>query len=140
MNKWLSHEIPPLDLPCKQWPGFIDRDGYGRLGRRIASRMVWEKVNGPIAKGLTIDHMCKTRSCIELTHLQLLTQGENSLRGSSPPALEARQTHCRNGHPFSGENLKIWRGRRACVICNRAKARRNSKAYLERKRAARLAS
>ncbi len=38
---------------------------------------------------------------------------------------KAYQTHCKNGHPLSGDNLRIERnGARRCVTCARAAARR----------------
>lgn len=47
---------------------------------------------------------------------------------------KAYQTHCKNGHPLSGDNLRLERnGARRCVACTRAAARR----YAAKKRALR---
>ncbi|QDP60582.1 MAG: hypothetical protein Unbinned767contig1000_7 [Prokaryotic dsDNA virus sp.] len=35
------------------------------------------------------------------------------------------KTHCKWGHPLEGENLRIEAGRRVCVICKKARARRS---------------
>jgi hypothetical protein len=31
------------------------------------------------------------------------------------------RTHCKHGHPLSGDNLKLYRGERLCVTCVRAR-------------------
>jgi hypothetical protein len=42
------------------------------------------------------------------------------MRGTSPTAAYAARTHCRNGHPLSGDNLYTTpQGARECRICNR---------------------
>lgn len=35
---------------------------------------------GPIAKNLTLDHICKNRSCVNPNHLEPVSQSENSRR------------------------------------------------------------
>jgi hypothetical protein len=44
-----------------------------------AHRLAWELENGPIGD-LTIDHLCRNTSCIELSHLEVVTLEENSRR------------------------------------------------------------
>jgi hypothetical protein len=45
----------------------------------------------------------------------------NVLRGYGATAKHARQTHCLNGHPLSGENLYLEpNGGRKCRICRHA--------------------
>ena len=39
------------------------------------------------------------------------------MRGESPPAANARKTHCKRGHPLSGENLLIQAEQRKCRTC-----------------------
>ena len=59
-------------------------NGYGRLrvnGKNsMAHRWAWEKVNGPIPDGLTIDHLCFNRACIEPAHMRIVTRAVNGAR------------------------------------------------------------
>lgn len=73
------------DAPCVPWDGELDRDGYGRSGNgrthsQQAHRYVWEETVGDIPEGMTLDHVCKRRDCVQLAHLELVTQSENSKR------------------------------------------------------------
>jgi len=40
----------------------------------------------------------------------------------------AARTHCRNGHPYAGENLRVRSGQRICLACARAKWTRDNRA------------
>lgn len=95
--------------------------GYGRLGGVSVHRFVYEHYHGTIPAGLVCDHLCRVRSCCNPDHIEPVTQGKNVLRGVSPAAENARKTHCINGHPFSGANLKVrtikGRRRRSCRHC-----------------------
>lgn len=83
-------------------------------------RLSWELLNGPIPNGLVIDHLCRNRACVRPSHMEVVTQEVNKARGVSPPARNAKKTHCLNGHPLSGDNLMSWgkaRGHRYCRTC-----------------------
>lgn len=109
---------------CIEWEGHIDKDGYGRLNNRtLAHRKAWEDANGPIPKGLVIDHLCRNRRCHNVNHLEVVTTKENVLRGVGPTAQNARKTHCYRGHPFTPENTAKTATGRGCIICRRAKWR-----------------
>ncbi len=86
---------------------------------------------------MTIDHVaakgCTSRLCFNPEHLELVTQRENTLRGTSWAAKNAAKTYCSNGHELSGDNITpshIERGWRTCLICSRARNRvSNAKRY-----------
>lgn len=70
------------DPGCLIWTGGTDRDGYGQLGvngRTVkAHRYAWERERGPIPDGMTIDHTCWERSCVNPEHLRLATRADNN--------------------------------------------------------------
>lgn len=114
---------------CWLWFGCRMRSGYGKLGRKgktlLAHRYSYELLKGVIPKGLTIDHLCRVRNCVNPDHLEAVTIGVNTLRGSSVSALAARKTHCPSGHEYSGASLRITKeGHRKCLICTRLRDRK----------------
>lgn len=117
---------------CWTWTGSIAGNGYG--GIRVAGvwtrahRVAYEMFVGPIPPGLVIDHLCRNRRCVRPDHLEPVTFRENILRGSAPSAVHARKTECPRGHPYAGDNLRVVKGRRACVACQAIRnAARSSK-------------
>lgn len=125
------------DTPCRVFTGSLSTGGYGVMTIKrqfhYVHRFVWEQANGPIPKGLHIDHLCHPgdgscpggdtcphRACAEVTHLAVKSCRENGLRGVGPAAQAARRTHCIHGHPFAGANLYIRpNGVRECRTCMR---------------------
>lgn len=67
---------------CLIWTGAKASDGYGHLqvnGRTTqVHRYAWECENGPIPDGMVIDHICHNRTCVNVAHLRLATQHQNS--------------------------------------------------------------
>ena len=115
---------------CWLWTGAIDRKtGYGRCWYqrrlRLVHRLVYEVTVGPIPDGLTIDHLCRNRACVNPDHLEPVSMRENVLRGIGYTAEKARQTHCKRGHPFDLVNTyRMPSGGRDCRICGRERKRR----------------
>lgn len=109
-----------MDTPCEEWPGYRNKDGYGITGAgRVAHRALWEKTNGPVPKGLELDHLCRVRACVRLDHLEPVTHTENMRRGS-----RANVTSCPAGHPYSLENTYISpKNQRICKSCRRDRDR-----------------
>jgi len=106
---------------CWLWRGSQSRGGYGRYNETLAHRVAYELFVGSIPEGLTLDHLCRVRHCVNPEHLEPVTLGENLRRGESFSAVNARKTHCPRGHPLSGENLyRTKSGARCCLICKRA--------------------
>lgn len=119
---------------CLVWLGAPDRDGYGQFRWRnralLAHRLAWTLANGQIPDGLTIDHLCRVRSCVNPNHLEPVSSRENTRRGVGPTAERARRTHCPKGHPFTSENVMpsvAKFGNRRCLTCNRDHARKQKK-------------
>jgi len=120
LNKYISKN----DNGCWIWNGVRQKSGHGRIcinyKQMGTHRLVYEIYKGKIPEGLVLDHLCKTPSCVNPEHLEPVTQRINLLRGDTVSAKNSIKTHCKNGHEFIGENLRINnRGERCCKICHR---------------------
>lgn len=87
----------------------------GVIHWRLAHRVAYEALVGEIHSGLTVDHLCRNRKCINPDHLRLLTNEENGrLNG------HAVKTHCLYGHPYDDANTyRNPKGHRYCRQCAR---------------------
>ena len=114
---------------CWLWRGHRSKKGYGTttyqgIGMN-AHRVAWLRSGRFVADGLTLDHLCRNRKCINPEHLEPVPQRENVLRGDTLPAANLRKTTCRNGHPYSTENtIHRTDHSRVCRRCNRERNRR----------------
>lgn len=121
-ERFMDKVSPEPMSGCWLWLGFTNPKGYGRF--RIegkngpvgqAHRVAYELFRGPIPSGLTLDHLCRVRSCVNPAHVEPVTAVENVRRGGN-----VQKPHCPQGHPLSGDNLSLRSGQRSCRICNRA--------------------
>jgi hypothetical protein len=124
---------PEPNTGCLLWAAGLTTDGYAAFSigdkKLRAHRLSYEHFVGPIPVGLTLDHLCRVRSCVNPAHLEAVTKRTNTLRGLSPVAHYARATHCIHGHAFTSNNTYIFNGRRCCRTCNRRHvARRRARA------------
>lgn len=119
---------------CLLWKGARVHNGYGRIRvagtNKLAHRAAYEAHVGPIPDGLTLDHLCRVRHCVEPAHLEPVPLRENVLRGVGPTAINAAKKKCKAGHPFD----KVYSGARACSVCMRAKGRKWRRLNLEHAR------
>lgn len=120
---------------CWVWAGSVSQQGYGRLtisnnGKkrtRAAHRVSYETFIGDIPEGLTIDHLCRNRKCINPDHLEAVTIGENVRRGNPLWKQEMARTHCPYGHEYSEDNTYRYKTRhggicRNCKTCMKARS------------------
>ncbi|MGW2074234.1 HNH endonuclease signature motif containing protein [Streptomyces sp. NPDC001953] len=116
--------------PCLIWTRASQKPGYGKFGWHgktvLAHRLAYEAVYGPIPSEIdgqraVIDHKCRVHPCVNVQHLELVTNGENILRGETVIAANACKTHCSKGHEFTPANAgRNSRGNRTCLTCVRA--------------------
>jgi len=125
---------------CWNWTAYKNKDGYGRFGVKSSSpiaahRFSYELHKGKIPKGLTIDHLCRNRKCVNPDHLEIVTQRENTLRGNGVGVINARKTHCKRGHEYTPENTLIRNdnGGRRCRICIQEKIKQARLKKIKRK-------
>lgn len=104
--------------------GIVKRERFPGFGPTCvpAHRDVWELRVGPIPEGRVLDHLCRSRSCVNPDHLDPITQRENLLRSPTTRASKlAAATHCPAGHAYVGDNVILdpRRGIRSCRACHR---------------------
>lgn len=116
---------------CWEWTA-NKSEGYGLLKRgqkqHKAHRYVYEALVGPIPEGMTLDHLCRNRSCVNPDHLEPVTFAENARR--SPAGMRAvRKAHCKNGHRFDEANTYMHptNNSQRCRACHRDEERRYHK-------------
>lgn len=109
---------------CIEWNGYRDKFGYGRVTAEksdlFTHRITWAWFNdSEIPEGMSVDHLCMNRACVNPVHLDICPIGENLRRSpTSMPSINKAKTHCYKGHLFAGENLVIDKsGYRACRTC-----------------------
>jgi len=116
---------------CWLWTACLDKCGYGKFnmklpdGRKetLAHRALYFLFKGKIPVDKEIDHLCKTRNCVNPEHLEAVTHEVNILRGDyTSNHRNGRKMYCKRGHELKGSNVLInkWKGyiTRKCRTCN----------------------
>lgn len=122
---WSKVDRPQDPEACWVWQQSTASHGYGQtwdgITVRLAHRVAFELTFGRIPADLTVDHVCRVRTCCNPAHLRLLTNLANArLNG------QAVKTHCIHGHEFTPENTRRKpNGHRICVTCSRARKRKS---------------
>lgn len=118
----LERVSPEPNSGCWLYLRALNNSGYG------PHRTYYERFRGPIPDGLTLDHLCRIRCCVNPDHLEPMPLRENILRGEGTSARHARRDACLRGHPYTPGNIgwsmdsKAGRKYRYCKTCNNALA------------------
>jgi len=95
---WSKVDKVSSSTGCWIWTSTIDPQGYGRFhigargaAKRGAHRVAYELAIGPISDGLTLDHLCRVRRCVNPAHLEAVTLKVNILRGEGAVARQVRR-------------------------------------------------
>ncbi len=132
----IEHKVFKTSCGCWLWLGYLIRRGYGRVSldgkMKLAHRVVYEILHGPIPPGLECDHLCRVRACVNPDHIEPVTPSENAKRGlvglnPNSHAHNVNKIHCPYGHPYNYSNTYITRGgKRQCRTCKRMYWRKRS--------------
>ena len=106
---------------CWEWTGGTQSDGYGSLSYDskpwLAHRIVWTMLVGDIPEGLTIDHLCRNRTCVNPDHLEAVAFTENVRRGANPRYRTVKHHRCVKGHLYAGANIDTRGKTDRCYPC-----------------------
>jgi hypothetical protein len=119
---WNKADWTRDEVACWSWGAYVDDHGYGRFkvatSWAYAHRVAYELERGEIPAGLSLDHLCRVRHCVNPWHLEPVTHHENVLRGANT---KFRET-CLRGHKVDEDNqVKRARprtNRRDCKKCH----------------------
>jgi hypothetical protein len=130
MARVIGHSV--LGPNCWEWNAAKDKDGYAvtslkrhyLLGNQRGinfrtQRIMYEFVKGKIPEGKVLDHLCRNRACVNPAHLEAVS---NEINLGRQVNFNGTRTHCKNGHPLSGDNLVpsyLKDGVRLCLICHK---------------------
>lgn len=125
----------------------IGSHGYSQIGWQdggkrhavLGHKAAWTVANGQVPAGVTLDHTCKTRRCVNPAHLRLLGNFDNARRINGE---DWELGQCRNGHEDSNlipmtRRTKSGEKRSGvtCGICKAESQARYVAAHPERRRA-----
>lgn len=85
LRKPIEHRVEE-GTGCWTWLKGTKPNGYGvkKVGGKTVSAHRWyyARAHGPIAPGLTIDHLCRNRLCVNPDHLEPVANAVNVQRGA----------------------------------------------------------
>lgn len=115
---------PITDEGCWSWIGSKTKNNRGTFW--LNGRMVTApRASLELFFGITLDnnfacHHCDNENCVNPSHIFVGDNKQNLIDASNKGRLHHQQkTHCINGHPLSGENIRKRRigNGRVCKLC-----------------------
>lgn len=112
---------------CWLWTAAKDKHGYGRTdpanGSSLAHKVVYETLAAIVPEGFELDHTCNNPSCVNPTHLEVVTHEENMRRHREREGIGIR---CVGGHLYTPSNTYVnpRTGKKRCRACRIGEYRR----------------
>lgn len=110
---------------CWLWTG-TTVNGYGTFWTRgspryaRAHRVAYTLIRGEPDLTLELDHLCRVKLCVNPWHIEAVPHRINIRRSDNPMGINARKTHCKNGHELRPETVyspPSKPGSRVCKLC-----------------------
>jgi hypothetical protein len=125
-RKALTDRYRVSESGCWLWLGDMNNQGYGQIaevegGQRrmmLAHRWVYEQVVDPIPEELVLDHLCRTRLCVNPKHLEPVSHAENCRRGSRAKLTAAQVAEIKATPEIKPSEWAARLGVKACTISN----------------------
>lgn len=135
----ITFKVRP-ETDCWEWWSDRNKWGYGKCWdsetgtHRQAHRVAWTIFTGtPIPEGLTVDHLCMNKVCVNPAHMELVTRSENGRRGQEWQQAGGR--FCRLGaHPMTPQNTTPGG---QCRCCERERSRDRQRLSADKRKAKR---
>lgn len=139
LPEYIQDRIEPEPMSgCWLWTGQQKANGYGAVYERpsvrglvrgrpwVAHRLVFELLRRPLLVGEVLDHLCRTRLCVNPSHLRACTDRENILAPGSQCTARANfiKTAC---FRCQGPYELTPEGRRFCRPCRSNRQREYAK-------------
>ena len=124
-TEWYFWNRVEITETCWLWTSHLTNAGYGNfqspyLNTRLAHRISYLWLIGPIPAGLELDHLCRSRRCVNPDHLEPVTHSVNTMRGQEARGRAVTQNPvCRKGHAYTEANT-YWnptKNARSCRKC-----------------------
>lgn len=119
---------------CWIWTGAKDKAGYGRISLghancKLAHRIAFIALAGPIPDGLDLHHCCENPTCINPAHCKPVTRKFHAQLSNTRQDFvdrfaaqwnrERSKTHCPKGHAYDLFNTYFSKnGERSCRKCH----------------------
>ena len=96
---WAHVDKTSNENGCWEWTSALAKNGYGvfRLNRKTiyAHRLAYAISGNDLDSTLVLDHLCRNRKCVNPSHIEQITRGENVRRGIY------LNGYCKRGHSMS---------------------------------------
>jgi hypothetical protein len=110
--------------PCWLWTGHVREDGYAKIrlgGKQDGDDYVHRVSYGPVPDDMELDHLCKTRHCLNPGHLEVVTREVNAERRRS--LVCGKRLHFMFGSNLGTRPVKGRADQRFCRACRSARGK-----------------